>query len=752
MVTTSQDILEKKRCLKSPEQTGVSIPKKFFFWPNWTAVELRDLEHELNETKSLLDKYPLDSWDKHTRQMNTAGQVVPMVRKEFHPEFCSQAWCKMYECLSAFSLVPEHIIKAAAKSGGKVIPRFFSVHLCEAPGGAFVSATNHFLSTNYPSIEWDWLATTLNPYYEGNSVQTAMNADYLTFTSLNNWIFLKDTTGNIMNRKNLNSLIEQVKRRCIGSDQYVDLVTADGSIDCRTNPMEQESDAIELQFAEMIVALSILGTGGSFVLRMSTFLDCQSVSQLYILCCLFREVHLFKPATSNEDNSEVYVVCLKYRSRRQFRTQLDILIELLGTKTSILRHKAMINKDLLFFHAFMNTILDAASFFTELQITAIKRYIKTWEDKNGLSLAIYQHELIQREVAFNWINRCDVRSLPDDKSLIPLLHTNIMEMDPRFEIESYEDKPILFQSTSLFEKIEEIQQQVEHYQSFESLSWEVSEISGSISQLSPLVGRRYSDILSSRFCLGNVLDMRSKLRAAVRPVRSLICYKIWMAGRKQCDTCNPDSIRSHFSRVLTDLPELCSETDWEFSLLCCAETVNNILDYSDVQRTQSCLRKLLLAITGLKINQSLFLCTFPLLSRLQLGFIYALNSIFKMVVLGTGGNAYSSEYPQGILLHRYRGINSPRDRKLMMELVRIVNKMNKGKKSGHGETILEIVPAKNLIELANLKNILHYNMTNTTNELCQIITETKDVIKHPEECAEADEQTSHTPLTPILEN
>lgn len=52
-----------------------------------------------------------------------------------------------------------------------------------------------------------------------------------------------------------------------------------------------------------------------------------------------------------------------------------------------------------------------------------------------------------------------------------------MEMDPRFEIESYEDKPILFQSTSLFEKIEEIQQQVEHYQSFESLSWEVSEIS-----------------------------------------------------------------------------------------------------------------------------------------------------------------------------------------------------------------------------------------------------------------------------------
>lgn len=221
----------------------------------------------------------------------------------------------MYECLSTFSLVPENIIKYAVKPGGNVIPQFLSIHLCEAPGGAFVSATNHYLSTNYPTIKvnysikfvfipimlintnfaikWDWLATTLNPTYEGNSARTAMNADNLTFTSLNNWIFLKDTTGNIMNRKNFNSLIEEVQRKCQSFQHPVDLVTADGSIDVRTNPMEQESATEELQFVEMIAALSVLSPGGSFVLKVTSFLDCQSVCQLYILCSLFEEVSNF---------------------------------------------------------------------------------------------------------------------------------------------------------------------------------------------------------------------------------------------------------------------------------------------------------------------------------------------------------------------------------------------------------------------------------------------------------------------------
>ncbi|XP_021952349.1 cap-specific mRNA (nucleoside-2'-O-)-methyltransferase 2 isoform X2 [Folsomia candida] len=578
MATVGQEIWGKKRCLKSPDQY-FAIPKFFFAWPKWIAVELRDIKHELNQTKSLLDNYPLNSWHKHTKRMNTAGQVMPIVRQEFQPEFCSQAWCKMYECLSTFSLVPERITTAASQPDVSARPRFLSIHLCEAPG-AFISATNHFLSTNYPTIQWDWLATTLNPHYEGNDIGTMINEDKLILSSLNNWIFLKDTTGNIMNRANLDSLIEQVKQKCLSLEHSVDLVTADGSIDCQTNPMEQESAVVELQFTEIIAALSILGVGGSFVLKIFTFLECQTISHLYILCSLFEEVHLFKPATSKEGNSEVYVVCLKYRGRRVFRNQLDFLVEHVGWKTSILSRRAIISDTLLFFGTFMSKILEAASFFTQYQIAVIKRNIKTWEDKSGLSLTYYQHDIMQCHVSWEWIDRYDVRSLHPQKSLFKLRYfpRHITHVDPRFEIGCYHDKLLLHQSTDLLVKMEQIKRQIEHYQKFESMSWDVSEISGSFSQLSPLVGRPYKNILSSRFCFGKILQMRSDLRAAIEPVWSLKHCKTWVAGRKQCDTtdtcitCNLESIRYHFSRVLTDLPEDSTEEDWEFSFLCCAES------------------------------------------------------------------------------------------------------------------------------------------------------------------------------------
>jgi len=119
-----------------------------------------------------------------------------------------------------------------------------------------------------------------------------INEDKLILSSEENWIFLEDTTGNIMSQANLDSLISQVEKRSEASNQTVNLVTADGSIDCQVNPLEQEKTVAELQFAEIIAALSILGRGGSFVLKIFTFLECQTINHLYLLCSLFEEVRL----------------------------------------------------------------------------------------------------------------------------------------------------------------------------------------------------------------------------------------------------------------------------------------------------------------------------------------------------------------------------------------------------------------------------------------------------------------------------
>jgi cap2 methyltransferase len=56
----------------------------------------------------------------------------------------------MYECLSNFEVIPRSTIVVANQPGATA--PFLSVHLCEAPG-AFISATNHFIHTNYTHIE-----------------------------------------------------------------------------------------------------------------------------------------------------------------------------------------------------------------------------------------------------------------------------------------------------------------------------------------------------------------------------------------------------------------------------------------------------------------------------------------------------------------------------------------------------------------------------------------------------------------------
>ena len=94
-----------------------------------------------------------------------------------------------------------------------------------------------------------------------------------------------------------------------GEAGKVDLVTADGSIDCQSDPARQESIVSDLHHCEAVAALRILAPGGSLVLKMFTLFESESVCLLYLLVSVFNEVDVFKPATSKEGNSEVYIVC-----------------------------------------------------------------------------------------------------------------------------------------------------------------------------------------------------------------------------------------------------------------------------------------------------------------------------------------------------------------------------------------------------------------------------------------------------------
>lgn len=67
-------------------------------------------------------------------------------------------------------------------------------------------------------------------------------------------------------------------------------MTADGSVSCVNNPEEEEAIIAQLLFCETLTALLLLKSGGSFILRTFTTLECSSICLLYLLNCCFEEV------------------------------------------------------------------------------------------------------------------------------------------------------------------------------------------------------------------------------------------------------------------------------------------------------------------------------------------------------------------------------------------------------------------------------------------------------------------------------
>lgn len=278
---------------------------------------LRALKASLNAVKNQLSDKNVQVWHQHTNSTNRAGKVITAVRSAANAEICTQAWCKFFEILGTFNLLPEEALQNGELN---------TVHLCEAPG-AFITALNHYIKTSESTryCDWSWAANTLNPYHEANSGSTTIADDRLIANTLPWWFFGSENTGNIMTQKHLLEL-----QTFVGNMHRVDLVTADGSFDCQENPDEQEALVASLHYCEVTAALLLLSPGGSFVLKMFTLYEHSSICLLYLLNCCFSSVNVFKPATSKAGNSEVYVVCLNYDGKEAVRPLLSKLIRNYG--------------------------------------------------------------------------------------------------------------------------------------------------------------------------------------------------------------------------------------------------------------------------------------------------------------------------------------------------------------------------------------------------------------------------------------
>ncbi|NWH71376.1 CMTR2 methyltransferase, partial [Piaya cayana] len=335
-------------------------PGDAFRYDHREFSSLLALKDSMNEVKNQLSDKNLDTWHQHTSFTNKAGKIIPHVKKAVNAELCTQAWCKFHEILCSFPLLPEQALQAGELS---------SVHLCEAPG-AFIASLNHYLKSHRVPCNWHWVANTLNPYHEANDTLMMIADDRLIANTLPCWYFGPDNTGDVMTLKHLTGLQDFV-----GNMATVHLVTADGSLDCQGNPGEQEALVYPLQYCETVTALMILGTGGSFVLKMFTLFEHSSANLLFLLNCSFEEIHVFKPATSKAGNSEAYVICLRYMGRESIHLLLSRMMQNFGTE--------MVNKALFPQHKLPESFLkiheECCMFFHKCQVETISENIRLFE-------------------------------------------------------------------------------------------------------------------------------------------------------------------------------------------------------------------------------------------------------------------------------------------------------------------------------------------------------------------------------------
>lgn len=358
---------------------------------------------ELNYYKRVMDTKPsqiflergkryqktLLNWEFLTSKTDIYRNIKFELKDKYKAEMATNAFIKMYEI---FSSLPGLI-----HSGKKNIKSF---HICEAPG-AFIAATNHFVSSK--NIKWEWYAQTLKPKNE--KIDLALEDHFGLIASYpDKWLFGDDDTGDITHSSVIRSYAKNPKLK------NLDFMTADAGLKC--NPIdlnEQEAYLGKINMGQVICILACLSIGKSAIFK--TFLPMSeplTLSLMYMLVNVFETVQLVKPATSHSYNSEVYVVLNNYKGID--KKKLKILYLLLDDPK-------ITSKTLLFSRidrAFFRTYTDSVSKLIDRQIASLSRNYYYYYHFNEIG----DIDQKRQEYTKKWLHNNPIDILDDKNKLL----------------------------------------------------------------------------------------------------------------------------------------------------------------------------------------------------------------------------------------------------------------------------------------------------------------------------------------------
>ena len=194
-----------------------------------------------------------------------------------------------------------------------------------------------------------------------------------------------------------------------------------------------------MHYAEIVTAILGLRDGGHFVLKMFTFFESDTICSLYLLCNIFREVNVFKPATSKEGNSEVYVICKNFSFSALTKGMKEVLLNNVEkNKESCIFSQGDIDPK------FMKEIRRCSSFFKDIQSKAILSNIESfdfdidkmnWRSKTT-TMPNSQIKELRRKVSDEFILKYNIQPIRNDQRIVPVTTASVkkvMNLNRSFE-------------------------------------------------------------------------------------------------------------------------------------------------------------------------------------------------------------------------------------------------------------------------------------------------------------------------------
>lgn len=252
----------------------------------------KTLHNYLINIKKEIDKYN-SNWDNF-KKITNPYEYIHTYNNELKSSVCklkpiSRAFYKLIEICNIFNILN---INESIKT----------FHLAEGPGG-FMEAINYLRSNNndiYYGITL--IDNDINVPSWKKSKQLLENKKYIIE-------YGPSDDGNLFKKINLIYYYENMM-------DSIDLITGDGGFDFSLDFNNQETNSFKLILVQVIYAICIQKTGGTFILKIFDIFTLPTIQLIFILSSVYDNVHICKPNTSRIANSEKYLICKNYKPNK----------------------------------------------------------------------------------------------------------------------------------------------------------------------------------------------------------------------------------------------------------------------------------------------------------------------------------------------------------------------------------------------------------------------------------------------------